>query len=76
MFDAFGLLIVYDKLNRRIEISATISETIAEALENAEDLPEEVSSVTRRDIAGARFVPGSDCRIVESYRRPACEESE
>lgn len=52
VFDAFGLQIVYDKLDRRIEISATITEAIAGALENAEDLPEEVSSVTQRDIAG------------------------
>jgi post-segregation antitoxin (ccd killing protein) len=35
VFDAFGLQIVYDKLNRRIEISATITEAIAGALENA-----------------------------------------
>ena len=59
VFDAFGLQIVYDKLNRRIEISATITEAIAEALENAKDLPEEVSSVTQRDIAGAGFEPAS-----------------
>ena len=59
VFDAFGLQIVYDKLNRRIEISATITEAIAEALENAKDLPEEVSSVTQRDIAGAGFEPAT-----------------
>jgi hypothetical protein len=68
VFDAFGLQIVYDKLNRRIENSATITEAIAEALENAEDLPEEVSSVTQRDIAGARFVPPSDAQIKQQYR--------
>jgi hypothetical protein len=59
VFDAFGLQIVYDKLNRRIEISATITEAIAGALENAKDLPEEVSSVTQRDIAGAGFEPAT-----------------
>ncbi len=48
-----------DKLNRRIEISATITEAIADALENARDLPEEVSSVAQRDIAGAGFEPAT-----------------
>ncbi len=40
---------------------------MVKALEKAEDLPEEVSSVVRRDIAGARFVPRSDARIVQRY---------
>jgi hypothetical protein len=39
-----------EKLNRRIEVSATITEGIADALENAKDLPEEVSNVGLRDI--------------------------
>lgn len=47
MFEAFCLQIAYDKPNRRIEISATITEAIAQALENERDLPEEVSSVAR-----------------------------
>jgi site-specific DNA recombinase len=59
VFDAFGLQILYDKPNRRIEISATITQAIAEALENAEDLPEEVSSVAHTDIAGAGFEPAT-----------------
>ena len=58
----------YDKVERRIEISATVSEAVAKAFENAKDLPEEVSSVTTRDIAGARYVPPSDARIVERLR--------
>jgi len=41
------------------EISATITETVAKALQNAEDLPEEVSSVAPRDIAGAGFEPAT-----------------
>jgi hypothetical protein len=45
--------------NRRIEISATITEAIAEALENERDLPEEVSNVAQRDIAGAGFEPAT-----------------
>jgi hypothetical protein len=67
VFDAFGLQVTYDKTARRIEISATITEAIAEALHNAEDLPKEVSSVAHRDIAGARFVRGGDRgRITET----------
>jgi hypothetical protein len=34
VFEAFCLQITYDKPNRRIEISATITEAIADALEN------------------------------------------
>ena len=59
VFDAFCLQITYDKPNRRIEISATITEAIADALENAKDLPQEVSSVAQRDIAGAGFEPAT-----------------
>ena len=50
------------------EVSATVSEAVAKAFENAKDLPEEVSSVTTRDIAGARYVPPSDARVVERIR--------
>jgi hypothetical protein len=50
---------IYDKLDRRIEVSATITEAIADALENAKDLPEEVSNVAQRDIAGAGFEPAT-----------------
>jgi hypothetical protein len=71
VFEAFCLQISYDKLNRRVEISATITEAIADALENAKDLPEEVSSVAQRDIAGARYVPPSDARIMQEYRLAA-----
>ena len=71
VFEAFCLQITYDKPGRRIEISATITEAIADALENAKDLPQEVSSVAQRDIAGARFVPSSDARIVQQYRLAA-----
>jgi hypothetical protein len=52
-------------------ISATVSEAVAQAFENTKDLPEEVSRVTLRDIAGARFVPQSDARVVESMRLAA-----
>jgi hypothetical protein len=53
----------YDKLERRIEISATVSEAIADAFSNAKDLPEEVHRVAQRDIAGARYVSRSYPRI-------------
>jgi hypothetical protein len=59
VFEAFCLQITYDKLNRRIEVSATVSEAVAEAFENAKDLPKEVSSVAQRDIAGAGFEPAT-----------------
>ena len=59
VFEAFCLQITYDKPDRRIEISATITEAIADALQNAKDLPQEVSSVARRDIAGAGFEPAT-----------------
>ena len=71
VFVAFGLQITYDKPGRRIEISATINETVAEALQNTKSLPEEAlvhSLVAPRDIAGARFVPRSDARVRQRYR--------
>jgi site-specific DNA recombinase len=59
IFDAFELRIVYDKISRRIEISATISDAVAKTLQNANDLPEEVANVTHKDIAGAGFEPAT-----------------
>ena len=47
------------KVDLRIEISATVSEAVASAFENAKDLPQEVSRVTPRDIAGAGFEPAT-----------------
>ena len=60
--------------DRHIEISATITEAVAKALTNAKSLPKEAldrSLVAPRDIAGARFVPQSDARIVQRYRLAA-----
>ena len=71
VLEAFCLEVRYDKVDRRIEISATVSEAVAKAFENAKDLPEEVSSVATRDIAGARYVPPSDARVVERIRLAA-----
>ena len=47
------------EVERRIEISATVAEAVAKAFENAKDLPEEVSAVAQRDIAGAGFEPAT-----------------
>ena len=56
--------ISYDKAARLIQISATISEAIADTLRHAL----ETFSVAPTDIAGARFVPRSDAQILQQYR--------
>ena len=56
VFEAFELQILYDKAERRIEITATVSEAVANAFEKKRALPKEGSLVVLRDIAGARFV--------------------
>jgi len=65
VFQAFDLQIAYDKVGRRIEISATISEAVANAFEKAKALHKEGSAVVAKDIAGARFVSRYHPRIVE-----------
>jgi hypothetical protein len=59
VFEAFCLEIRFDKVERRIEISATVSEAVAKAFENAKDLQKEVPCVTTNDIAGAGFEPAT-----------------
>jgi hypothetical protein len=65
VFEAFELQVVYNKLERRIEISATVSEAVAEAIENAEALREEGLGCLGNDlsvvtgIAGAGFEPAT-----------------
>jgi site-specific DNA recombinase len=59
LFDAFELRIVYDKTQNRVQISATITEAVADTLQNAEDLPMEVLQVPQKDIAGAGFEPAT-----------------
>ena len=68
VFELFDLRIAYDKVERRVELSATVSEAVAEAFENAKALQAEGSSVVVTDIAGARFVSRYDARIVERVR--------
>ena len=52
VFGSFDLQIAYDKTEGRVEISATVSEAVAEAFENAKALLAEGSSVTLTNIAG------------------------
>jgi hypothetical protein len=68
VYAAFDLQIAHDKVNRRVELLATVSEAIADAFEDAKALQTEGSSVVARDIAGARFVSRYDARIVERVR--------
>jgi hypothetical protein len=66
---AFELGILYDKAERRIEISATVSEAIANAFEKQKALPKEDSLVVVRDIAGAQSVSRYDApRIREQAK--------
>lgn len=59
VFQAFDLQIAYDKAARRVEISATVSEAVADAFENAKALRLEGSQVVVEDIAGAGFEPAT-----------------
>lgn len=58
LFESFDLRIVYDKTQRRVQISATITEAIAQTLQNAKDLPKEALGVAQKDI-GAGFEPAT-----------------
>ena len=57
VFESFELQIAYDKAERRIELTATVSEAVADAFENAKALQMEGSSVVVTDIAGVGFEP-------------------
>jgi site-specific DNA recombinase len=59
VFEAFDLQITYDKASRRVELSATVSEAVADAFQNAKALQAEGSSVVVEDIAGAGFEPAT-----------------
>jgi hypothetical protein len=58
VFASFDLQLAYDKAEGRVEIKATISETVAEALENAKTLLAEGSSVVVTDIGLFKEVGG------------------
>jgi hypothetical protein len=68
VFEPFDLQIAYGKAEGRVEITTTISEAAAEALENARALLAEGSSVVTTTIAGARFVSRYHPRIVQRSR--------
>ncbi len=57
VFEAFELRVAYDKVERRIEVSATVSEAVAEAFDDKKALLAEGLPVTVRDIAGVGFEP-------------------
>ncbi len=57
VFESFSLQIAYDKAEQRVELTATVSEAVATAYENAKALRAEGSSVVVTDIAGVGFEP-------------------
>ena len=54
---SFDLQIGYDKAQHRVELSATVSEAVADAFENAKALQAEGLDVVVTDIAGVGFEP-------------------
>ena len=58
VFEAFHLKIDYDKVDRRIEISATVTEAVAQAFEKPKTSRRR-SQRRSRDIAGAGFEPAT-----------------
>ncbi len=58
-FAAFDLKVAFDKTERRIEISATVSEAVASAFEDTKALQAEGFQVSTSDIAGAGFEPAT-----------------
>jgi hypothetical protein len=65
VYESFALQIAYDKAEGRVELTATVSEAVADAFENAKALQKEGLSVVATDIAGARCVSRYHPRIVE-----------
>ena len=59
VFESFDLQIAYDKAAHRVELTVTVSETVADAFENAKALQKEGLSVVPTDIAGAGFEPAT-----------------
>jgi hypothetical protein len=57
VFESFDLRIAYDKAQHRVELTATVSEAVADAFENAKALQLEGSGVVVTDIAGVGFEP-------------------
>jgi hypothetical protein len=59
VFTSFDLQIAYDKVERRVELTASVFEAVADAFENAKALQVEGSSVVPTDLAGAGFEPAT-----------------
>jgi len=57
VFESFDLQIAYDKAEHRVELTATVSEAVADAFDNAKALQKEGLSVVATDIAGVGFEP-------------------
>jgi hypothetical protein len=57
VYESFALQIAYDKAEGRVELTATVSEAVADAFENAKALQKEGLSVVATDIAGVGFEP-------------------
>ena len=62
VFEAFDLQIAVDQTEGRVEISATVSEEVARALNTKDPLAREGLAVVPKDIAGAGFEPAT-CRV-------------
>jgi hypothetical protein len=74
VFEAFEVEILYDKAERKIEISATVSEAVAGAFEKQKALPKEGSLVVLREVAGARFVSRYDRPKIREIVRQAAQD--
>ena len=59
VFEAFDLQIAVDRTEGRVEISATVSEEVAKALNTKDPLAREGLAVVPKDIAGAGFEPAT-----------------
>lgn len=59
----------FDKAARSIYISATIGQAVADAYDNTKALQTEGFQVTVNELAGARFLPRGDARILAEYPR-------
>jgi len=66
-YEAFDLRIDFDKAANILSVSASVTEAVAQAFEDTKALREGGLPVTVSDIAGARFVCGSDARLAASY---------
>ena len=57
VFESFDLQIAYDKAECHVELTATVSEAVADAFEKAKALHAEGLGVVATDIAGVGFEP-------------------